>query len=103
MTGRNKRGPVMYLTVPRYAEVGELNGKESIEWLATFLAPHYARAKWEWVMCGTPDAATLAGRIAQLAASCTANGDWMESGGLRVELNGGRWSLMVDRKLQQLL
>ena len=97
LSDRKKRGPVMYLTVPRYVEVGELTGNESIGRLAGKLAPCYARAKWPWVLFGIPDANALATRIEHLMASCI--GGWIESGGLRVERSDGRLDLMADRKL----
>lgn len=83
-----------------YQEVGEIDGKESIERYGILLAPVFNRSGRRWCGVGIPDAAALAGRIAQLAAFC---GDkYSESGGLLVERRGDRWFLMADRKLHSV-
>ena len=88
--------------VHRYQDVGEIDGKESIENLALKIAPAFVRGRWHWSVVGIPDAATLAGRLAQLVTFC---GDSEEagSGGLLVERRGDRYFLMLDKKLYALL
>lgn len=79
----------------RYREVGEIDGKESIERYGILLAPVFNRSGRRWCGVGIPDAAALAGRIAQLAAFC--GDEYSESGGLLVERRASGLFLMAAR------
>lgn len=81
-----------------YREVGEIDGKESIERYGILLAPVFNRSGRRWCVVGISDAAGAGGgRIAQLAAFC--GDEYSESGGLLVERRSDRWFLMVDRQI----
>lgn len=84
--------------VSGYRDVGEIDGKESIERYGILLAPVFNRSGRRWCVVGIPDAAALAGRIAQLAAFC--GDEYSESGGLLVERRPDGWFLMADRRLK---
>lgn len=98
ITSEPLRSHSRHKVVNGYREVGEIDGKESIERYGILLAPVFNRSGRRWRGVGIPDAAALAGRIAQLAAFC--GDEYSESGGLLVERRSGRWFLMVDRKMK---